>query len=383
MAAARTLSLVIPLASPYSSGMGKPSDRNDASHSGPPLPVGKLDPETLERLLARARQTAPPGAHSELVVGPGIGLDAAVLDLRASAGFGEEAEGEAPPFLVAASDPITFAAEEIGWYAVHVNANDVACMGALPRWFMATILLPRGAGEEEAEAIFHQVHRGCQEVGASLIGGHTEVTPGIGRPILMGTMLGVTTRWISAAGARPGDALLLTKGVAIEGTAILAREARDRLTGKVKDAVLERARRFLHDPGISVVPEARVAREAGSVHALHDPTEGGVAGGIHELCEASGTGARIQLDAIPVFPETRELAAPFGIDPLGLIASGALLMATPPEDAEQILRALDDAGIHAVRIGTVEEEDAGVMAVTGGSERPLPRFASDELSRAF
>ena len=199
---------------------------------------------------------------------------------------------------------------------------------------------------------------------------------------MVGPSLGVTTRWISAAGARPGDALLLTKGVAIEGTAILAREARDRLSGKVEEAVLTRARSFLHDPGISVVPEARVALETGGVHALHDPTEGGVAGGIHELCEASGTGARIHLDAIPVFPETRALAAPFGIDPLGLIASGALLMATAPDDAGNILRALEDARIRAVRIGTVEEADAGVSAVTKGEERPLPRFASDELTRA-
>jgi len=383
MAAAHILPLVNPPASPYSPGMRKPSDRKDARPAGAILPVGKLDPATLERLLARARQTAPPGADSELVVGPGTGLDAAVLDLHSPAGLGEAPEGEAPPFLVAASDPITFAADEIGWYAVHVNANDVVCMGAQPRWFLVTVLLPPGAGEEEAEAIFHQIHQGCQEVGARLVGGHTEVTPGIERPILMGTMMGLTTRWISAAGARPGDALLLTKGVAIEGTAILAREARDRLSGRVGEAVLKRARRFLHDPGISIVPEARMARESGIVRALHDPTEGGVAGGIHELCEASGTGARIDMDAIPVFPETRELATPFGIDPLGLIASGALLMATAPEESGTILRALEAAGIRAVRIGTVEEAEAGVMTVTNGKERPLPRFASDELTRVL
>ena len=108
-----------------------------------------------------------------------------------------------------------------------------------------------------------------------------------------------------------------------------------------------------------------------------------MAGGIHELCEASGTGARIQLDAIPVFPETREMAGPLGIDPLGLIASGALLMATAPDGAGAILRSLKKAGIRAVRIGTLEEGDAGVMAATKGEERPLPRFATDELVRVL
>lgn len=348
-----------------------------------PLDLGKLNPETLERLLSGVRKTAGPESTSGLVVGPGIGLDGAVVDLRARAEGPEGVEGGGPSFLVAASDPITFAAQEIGWYAVHVNANDVACMGALPRWFLATVLLPEGTQEEDAQLIFGQIHRGCEDVGATLIGGHTEVTPGLGRPILMGTMLGTTNQWQSAAGGRPGDVLLLTKGIAIEGTAILAREAGDRLAGAVDGDVLERARGFLHDPGISVVPEARVAREAGSVRAMHDPTEGGLAGGIHELCEASGTGASIQLDTIPVFQETREIARVLDLDPLGLLASGSLLLAVAPEDAEAILEALDRAGIPAFRIGTLEGEAAGVTALANGTQSPLPRFATDELARVL
>ncbi len=342
-----------------------------------PLRPGKLPADLLERLL-RSRE-APGGA----VVGPGIGLDAAVLNLRPPARPGEAHDGEPPGFLVAASDPITFTADEIGWYAVHVNANDIACMGARPRWFLATILLPDGAGEGDAVAIFDQVDAACEEVGAGLVGGHTEITPGIDRPILVGTMLGVTTHWLSAAGARPGDALLLTKGVAVEGTSILARDAGDRLRGRVDDAVLRRARDFLRTPGISVVPDARIALAAGTVHALHDPTEGGLAGGIHELCDASGTGARIDLAAIPVYEETRALAEPFGIDPLGLIASGALLISTPQDHADAILRALHDEGIQAVAIGTIEHGALGAMLVVDGTERPLPRFDTDELDRAF
>lgn len=341
------------------------------------------------RLLARAGGTADSAGGAEtgygqagglsdsgIVVGPGIGLDGAVLDVRVP-------ESGSPPFLVAASDPITFAAEEIGWYAVHVNANDVACMGALPRWFVVTVLLPDGTEEGDVTAIFDQIRQGCDQVGATLVGGHTEIAPDIGRPILMGTMLGVTTRWISGAGARPGDDLLLTKGIAIEGTAILAREKAGGLEGKVAENVLNRARDFLHDPGISVVPEARLAMEAGTVHAFHDPTEGGLAGGIRELCQASGTGARIDLDSIHVFDETRALAALFDIDPLGLIASGALLIAAPSDEAGPILGALDEAGIDATRIGTIVEDDAGVTGVRKGEERPLSRFPADELGKAL
>ena len=390
---------------PYSQAMSKSSGTRDIEDESPPqasenlrnsetpeapgnpesgrvpLPVGKLDPDVLEKLVASRGSEREKGGADAIIVGPGIGLDGAVMDLRGPGGL-EEGEGdEAPSFLVAASDPITFAAEEIGWYAVHVNANDVACMGALPRWFVATILLPEGAGEEDAAKIFQEIHRGCRQVGATLVGGHTEVTPGMDRPILVGTMLGVTNRWISAAGAKPGDTLLLTKGAGIEGTAILAREARDRLAGKVEDHVVDRARDFLHDPGISVVPEAGIIREVGTVHALHDPTEGGVAGGIHELCQASGTGARIHLDAIPVFQETRKLAAVFDIDPLGLIGSGALLIAAAPEDARAMVEALRAESIAAVPIGTVEEEKAGVVAVERGNEKPLRRFINDELTR--
>jgi len=354
---------------------------------GKPLDPGKLSPDILERLLAPAEEAAHGSLSPGIIVGPGMGLDGAVLDLRIPVDpeGGEEGgeEGAPPSFLVAASDPITFAAEEIGWYAVHVNANDVVCMGALPRWFVATILLPEGAREEDAAGVFQEIHRGCRQVGATLVGGHTEVTPGLHRPILVGTMLGVTNRWISAAGARPGDTLLLTKGAGIEGTSILAREARDRLAGKVEDHVVDRARDFLHDPGISVVPEAGILREVGTVHAFHDPTEGGVAGGIHELCQASGTGARIRLEAIPVFQETRKLAAVFDIDPMGLMGSGALLVAAPPEDARAMVEALRSESIPAVPIGTVEEEEVGVVAVENGEEQPLRRFVSDELTRVL
>lgn len=312
------------------------------------------------------------------IVGPGIGRDGAVL--RTSGTVGEPAA----PFLVAASDPITFTADRIGWYAVHVNANDVACMGARPRWFLATLLLPEGTTEERIDRILAEINEACSEVGAGLVGGHTEITPGLTRPIVSGTMLGITDRWISAEGAQPGDVLLLTKAIAVEGTAILAADAGDRLAGMVPEETVERAQRFLRTPGISVVADAFTAVGAGEVHALHDPTEGGLFTGIHELCEASGTGVVVELEAIPIFEETRRITQVLGLDPMGLLASGALLIATPGPEADSILSALKREGIQGTHIGRLTERSEGLMATdSAGHTGPLPTFEADELSRAL
>lgn len=225
------------------------------------LPVGKLPPHLLVPLLARYAPPAP-----GVVVGPGLGLDAAVVEL----------DGR---LLVAKSDPITFATDEIGWYAVHVNANDIAALGATPRWFLATLLLPEAATTAAlVDTLLAQVAAACAEVGAALVGGHTEISYGLERPILVGTMLGETTRerLVTAGGAQVGDAVLLTKSVALEGTALIAREKADAL-GDLEADLAARAGAFLHDPGISIVRDAAIATAHGHVHAMHDPTEGGVA----------------------------------------------------------------------------------------------------------
>ena len=172
------------------------------------LALGKPPPEVLARLFERF-----PVRDPRVVMGPRVGEDAAVLDA------GDR-------YLVAKVDPITFVSDEIGWYAVHVNANDLAVRGARPAWFLMTLLLPEArASEAELEAIFTQVQEACRTLGVSLVGGHTEVTQGIDRPILAGAMLGEVEkdRLVTTAGARVGDAILLSKGVAIEGASILAR----------------------------------------------------------------------------------------------------------------------------------------------------------------
>ncbi len=331
------------------------------------LKPGKLPGEFLKVLLERYA-----GADPRVLIGAGIGRDAAVID------FGDR-------LLVAKADPITFAAEEIGWYAVHINANDVAMTGARPRWFLATLLLPEGRTEEAlVDSIFSQIQSACSQLGVVLCGGHTEVTLGLDRPILAGMMLGEVSRedLVRPDGARPGDRLVLSKGIAIEGTCVLAREHPQR-EEILPPQEMERCRRFLRDPGISVVRDATVACKVARIHALHDPTEGGLATALHEMAEASGVGMRIRREAVPVYPETLRLCSALGLDPLGLLASGSLLMAVDPTDVQTVCEALEREGLHAVEIGEVVPWEEGIHLVEEGRSSPLPVFTQDEVARAL
>jgi hydrogenase maturation factor len=330
-------------------------------------PLGKLPLEHLRRLLAR--YVKPDG---RVVLGPSVGHDATAIS------FGDR-------YLVAKTDPVTFASDEIGWYAVHVNANDIACLGATPRWFLASLLLPEvGTNSDLVTTIFDQIASACASLNVSLVGGHTEVTHGLDRPIVIGCMLGeiACDQLVRSDGARPGDALVLTKGIAVEGTAILAREKANRLQG-MDEALLERSRAFLHDPGISVVHDAQVATAAGEVHAMHDPTEGGLATALWEMALASEVGIVVDRQAIPTLPETEALCSRMDLDPLGLIASGALLLATSAEDVGPITDALQRAGIKSTAIGSVVERTHGITIRDAGGLQPLPRFDRDEITRVF
>ncbi len=336
---------------------------------GRALPTGKLDPELLQRLL---REYA--SGDERVVVGAGFGEDAAVLDMG-------------PRYLVAKSDPITFATDLIGWYAVCVNANDVAVMGARPRWMLCTFLLPEGrTTPETAEEVFAQVADACRRFGISLVGGHTEVTYGLGRPIVVGHMLGEVgkERLVTTAGAQVGDHVLLVKGVPIEGTAIIAREkeAQLRERGYPQDFI-ERAKAMLFEPGISVVEEALLAVDTVPVHSMHDPTEGGLAMGLYEVAEAAGVGILVERDAIPVLPEGERLCAEFGLDPLGTIASGALVLTVAPEHSERLVEVYRERGVVCSVIGEILPAEEGRWWVVDGRRLPLEPVAQDEIAKLF
>lgn len=331
------------------------------------LPLGKLPPDHLARLIGNVAARDP-----SVMLGPGLGRDCAVIDLG-----GDQ-------LLVAKTDPITFAADEIGWYAVHVNANDVATTGATPRWFLSTVLLPQAIEPGEIDRIFEQMRSACDDVGAVIVGGHTEVTYDLNRPIVIGTLLGLVARdrLILPTGAQPGDAVILTKRIAVEATAIIAREKSADLSDTFDAEFVRRCRNFLHDPGISVVSDARHAIEAGRVHAMHDPTEGGIATALMEVAIASQVDLAIDVEAVPIYPETRRLCDHFGLDAWGTIASGSLLIAADSSDADRIVEALRAAQIEASIIGrVVAKSDRPTVRTQQGDT--LPSFARDEIARLF
>jgi len=333
------------------------------------LPIGKLRAGTLQAIFDKHQFKDP-----RVVVGPRVGEDAAVIDM------GDR-------YLIATSDPITFATAEVGWYALHVNANDIAVRGARPRWFLATLLLPAGSTTEASvDRLFAELHAACDELEVTLVGGHTEVTHGLDRPIIAGTMLGEVEkdRLVTTSGARVGDAVVMTKGVPLEGAAIIAREKEAELCALgISPTVIRRARGFLKTPGLSVRPEAELACELTTVHAMHDPTEGGIATALVEMADAAGVGLRIDRDRIMVLPEGKALCAAFGLDPLGTIASGSLLMSLTPADAGIVIHALARESIDCHFIGQVVPREQGVTLVSGSRQEPMPVFAQDEITRLF
>jgi hydrogenase maturation factor len=335
----------------------------------PLLPTGKLPADLLQSLLDKHL-----GHDPRVVVGPRLGEDAAVIDI------GDR-------YLVATADPITFATDELGWYAVTVNANDIVTRGATPRWFLATLLLPASQTDDAlVSRLFAQLGEACEALEVTLVGGHTEITHGIDRPIVAGTMLGEVAKdaLVTTAGAQIGDAIVMTKGVPLEGAALIAREKEAELLARgVRATLVRKAQGFLRQPGIGVRAEAEIACEVARVHAMHDPTEGGIATALHELARAAGVGLRIDHDRIMVLPEGRVLCEAFGLDPLGTLASGALLLTLAPADAGLVLHALAREGIDCHFIGHVVPAAEGVTLVDGGRRWPLPTYARDEITRLF
>jgi hydrogenase maturation factor len=334
------------------------------------LKAGKLPPDLLASFLSDFNP-----AGKRLLLGPGVGEDAAFVSFGSST-------------LIAKSDPITFATDRIGWYAIQVNANDIAASGGTPKWFLGTLLLPENEPVSTARDIFNQLHEAASELGITLIGGHTEVTVGLPRPIIAGTMLGEAppSETVKTSTARPGDDVILTSGIAIEGTAIIARESEaELLEAGLSKTEIARSAGFLDTPGISIVKAARIAVTAGTGHvtAMHDPTEGGLAGALDELARASNTGITINADHVKIYSETQAICRALKLDPWGLIASGALLITSHPEGSDSILRALSDSEIPAGTIGNITEASGGLTRTVNGTIEPMPVFERDEIARLY
>lgn len=333
----------------------------------PKLQIGKIDPDILGKLISDY-------THKEdrVLIGAGIGEDAAIIDMGSS-------------YLVAKTDPITHVTSEIGHYAVNINANDIAAMGGKPMWFLATILMPAASSADALKRIFSQLSESCKELGISYCGGHTEVTHSVNNPVVIGHMLGEVGRdnLKPTSEARLGDDLIMTKSSAIEATAIIALEKEKELRGHLGDKLLARAKNYLYNPGISVVKEASVVSSIKEVHALHDPTEGGIATGIFEMATASDLGVEVHYDKIPISEETLKLCESYHVDPLGTFASGSLLIAVSPSVSEDVISRLSAVGIRAARIGVMMPREEGMRLIKNGENLPLPVYHQDEISKIF
>ena len=337
------------------------------------LPIGKLKHDFLKELLP----THPDRA--DVVVGPQLGEDAAII-----------ACGDAQ--LVATSDPITFATEDIGWYVVCVNSNDIAAMGAVPKWLLVTLLLPaETTTAAQVRDIMTQITEACAAFDIALCGGHTEVTPAVTQPVVIGQMMGLAPQSgvITSAGAQAGDALILTKGIGIEATAIIARECETQLRETHAPAFIAEAKAYLKQPGISVLKDAQIATATGGVHAMHDVTEGGITTAVYELATAARLGAIVYSEKLLGSPVLygnipRRLCEQFTLNPLGVISSGAMLIAAAPENSEPICNALGAAGINAAVIGKLLPQTHGLqLEDRTGTQRPLPIFETDEIAKIF
>ena len=335
------------------------------------MKTGKLEIGLLKRLLNRYTIL-----NSQVVVGPKIGEDAAVLSIGKNSDH----------YWVLTSDPITFTTEEIGYYGVVVNMNDIATRGAIPKWFLATLPFPEEVEPKGIEKIFRQIHQTCQKFHISFIGGHTEITPGIDKPILSGHMVGEVKKGklVRTSGARAGDLLLLVKGICIEGTSIIAREREHQLLKKgISPSIIERAKRFIFNPGIDVLQSAQIACESASIHSMHDPTEGGLINGLIEMAWASEKEIEVDLKKVYIYKESQLLCHIFGLNPLGVIASGSLLLTISPSDLLNLEKAFRKVSIPIQVIGKVNKGPARVVVKEERSLRELKPFSRDEILKIY
>jgi hydrogenase maturation factor len=323
--------------------------------------TGKLSPGDLERIVFPYLGVRRP----DVLVRAAVGEDSAIID------FGEWV-------CVISTDPITGATKNAGWLVVHVSCNDVAANGAEPVGVLVTVLLPEKAGEEDLRNLMEEVHRAAGELGIEVLGGHTEVTPGLASTIVSATAVGKAPkdRYVVSSGARAGDALVLTKSAALEGTAILATDFEDRLRGVLGADLLARAQAFRRE--ISVVAEGLAAAAMGAT-AMHDATEGGVLGAVHEMVTSAGMGVELWVDAVPIRGETRAVCGFFHADPLKLVSSGSMLIACP--DGDGMVKGLSAHGIQSAVIGRVTPPELGRWVISGGERRELEPSYRDELWR--
>ncbi len=325
------------------------------------LKTGKLDSELLEKIVFDNIRFKRP----EVLTRPGIGEDCAVVD------FGSYE-------CVMSTDPITAAISEIGRLSIHISCNDIASNGIQPLGIMLAVMLPEGTTEEQIEEMMRQAGAASEELGVEIIGGHTEITPAVTKPVIVSTAIGRGEKWASqhTENMKPGDYIMLTKFAGLEGTGIIACDFEERLGSILTAEEIQEAKDLLSR--VSVVKEGVAAGKIGT-HGMHDVTEGGVLGAVWEMCQIAGTGAEIWVDKVPVKSVTKKICDYFDIDYLRLISSGCMVIMVAPEDKERMARTMEQAGIEAAYIGVIKETGKGICMDVQGELIEVAPPASDEL----
>ena len=327
------------------------------------MKIGKVSETVLKRSIFKQIHTK----RDEVLLGAGVGEDCAAVKLS---------PGE---IFVISTDPITGTVKDVGMLAIQITATDLASSGAEPVGVMLTVLLPEEIEEEDIREMMRQVEEACAHFHIQVMGGHTEVTRAVTQPVISVTGVGKVRedRLVSTAGAKPGQDILVTKWIGIEGTSIIAKEKEKELLERFSQAFVDTAKGF--DQYLSVLPDSRIAVEHG-VSAMHDVTEGGIYGALWEVAEASGIGLEIDLKAIPIRQETIEICEYFELNPYYLISSGCMLMAA--DQGHDLVRKLEAAGIPAAVIGKATDGKARRIW-NGGEESYLERPKTDELYKIY
>jgi len=321
------------------------------------MELGKFSSETLNKLIISKIKHK----RKEVVLSASVGEDCAAIDLK-------------DKLCVVSTDPITGAANNVGTLSVHVSVNDIASSGAEPVGILVTILAPPTATFADVEQVIDEISKTCDAMNLDIVGGHTEVTDAVTRMVVSTTVLGqcLPENLVVSSGARVGDSIFVTKYVAMEGTAIIAKDYEDRIAGVLSAEQLDRARSLIED--LSVLTEGLTAAKNGAT-AMHDITEGGVFGALYEICESAGIGATVDVAAIPVLAETKAICAHLGLNPYRLISSGSMLITAPKE--APIIEALKEKGIMASKIGVMTT--SGILAEENGEKIPISPPQADEL----
>lgn len=327
------------------------------------LDLGKINREILEKSILPFTASD----DEDIILGPRVGEDAAIVENKSK-------------YTVVSTDPITTGGREAGWLAVHISANDVAVTGGEPRWFLSTILLPYGFSETDLENITMQMCKAAKEINVSIIGGHTEVVQGIKNAMIIGTCIGTTDRYIKTQGANPGDQIILTKGAGLEGSLILANEYREKITLNMSNEKMLENLEILKN-SISVVPEANYLSQIQGVTSMHDPTEGGVFLGLHEIADSSGNGLQINLSKIYVPEIVKEICDCLVVDPYMLLSSGALLATVNKKKIQEVLDGLNKLNIPTWIIGEILSSPERQMIDKNNKVQEIPRPVSDEILR--